>query len=110
MEGINCSRKDMGTGWVWYELSPYPEEDVIVGISLGFNSGKLEQVSLSDHHTRYGSGWESWSEQNEVMRAESIGNWLSRKGFPSGSYSWGMVWSGYDSKGGFGSAVVRLAT
>lgn len=110
LNGFNCSRIDMGTGWVWYQLPVYQEEDVIVGIGLGFNSGHLQQISVSDTHEKSGLGWENWSEQQEILRAESIGNWLARKGFPPGSYSWGVVSSGYDPKSGFGAAVVRFAT
>jgi hypothetical protein len=110
LAGIDCPRNDMGTGWVWYQLPAYQEDDVLVGIGLGFNLGKLAQVSLSDTDNKFGSGWENWSEEKEKLRAKSIGKWLSRKGFPSGHYAWGVVWCGYDAKGGFGAALVQLAT
>jgi hypothetical protein len=109
LAGIDCPRNDMRTGWVWYQLPAYQDGDVTVGIALGFNLGKLEQVSLSDTHNKFGTGWDNWSEQKEKLRAKSIGDWLSRKGFRVGSHSWGSVWCGYDAKGGFGAALVQLA-
>jgi hypothetical protein len=110
LAGFDCPRNDMRTGWVWYQLPAFQEDDVLVGIALGFNLGKLEQVTLSDTHNKFGSGWDDWSEQKETLRAKSIGDWLSRKGFPSGSYAWGVVWCGYDPRGGFGAAFVQIAT
>jgi hypothetical protein len=102
-------RTDMHTGWVWYRLPTFTESDLVIGISLGFNSGALEQVSLSDTHPKYGTSWNAWSEEQELLRAKQIGSWLAGSGFAPGTYSWGTIWAGYDAKGGFGHAVVRYA-
>ena len=102
-------RTDMQTGWVWYRLPTFAEFDLVIGVSLGFNSGALEQISLSDTHPKYGTNWSSWSEERELVRAEQIGSWLADQGFAAGTYPWGSIWAGYDAKGGFGHAVVRYA-
>lgn len=102
-------RTDMHTGWVWYRLPTFAESELLIVISLGFNSGVLEHVSLSDTHPRYGTSWNDWSEEKELLRARQIGSWLTGKGFASGTYSWGVIWAGYDAKGGFGHAAVQYA-
>lgn len=102
-------RTDMHTGWVWYRLPTFVESDLVIGISLGFNSGVLEHVSLSDTRPEYGTSWNDWSEEKELLRAKKIGSWLAGQGFSSGTYSWGVIWVGYDAKGGFGHAVVQYA-
>lgn len=103
------SKRDMGNGWVWYQLPPYTDGEVMVHISLGFNQGVLTHVQLSDGHPRYGATWAEWSEGSERQRASSIGAWLTNMGFPAGTYTWGTVWYGYDSKGGTGSALVTYS-
>lgn len=100
----------MNTGWVWFQLPTFPDGEIIVGVSLGFNCGKLEQITLSDVHPKYGTSWNDWSEKQECLRAEQIGSWLASKGHPPGSHSWGTVSAAYDAKGGSGSAGVRFAT
>ncbi|MBD8874653.1 hypothetical protein [Rhodanobacter sp. DHB23] len=100
---------DMHTGWVWYRLPAFAESNLVIGVSLGFNSGVLEQVSLSDTHPKYGTNWNTWSEERELARAEQIGSWLAGNGFAPGTYPWGSIWAGYDAKSGFGHAVVRYA-
>jgi hypothetical protein len=105
--GRDARRTDMHTGWVWYRLPVFRDDGIMVGIALGFNSGMLEQISLSDVDPKFGTGWSEWSAEKEQQRANSIGNWLDGKGFPARSYDWGEVWAGFDSKGGFGSATVR---
>ncbi len=77
-----------------------------MSISLGFNNGILERVGIADAHPRYGVSWDEWSEERQRQRALSIGTWITKLGFPKGSYLWGSVWYGYDSKGGSGSALV----
>jgi len=99
----------MLTGWVWYRLPVFIDEGITVGIALGFNGGTLEQISLSDVDPKFGTGWSEWSEEKEKQRAESIGNWLTGKGYRTGAYEWGGVWAGFDPKGGFGTATVRYA-
>jgi hypothetical protein len=108
MPAVEASTSDMGTGWVWYRLPAFPDADVSVVVSLAFNRGVLEEISLADASPRYGANWNDWSEERERARAASIGAWLSARGFPAGSYSWGQVWWGYDAKGGGGSAAVRF--
>ncbi len=98
----------MGTGWAWYSLPRFEDRAVVVSITLGFEGSRLSQLELLDGNPKFGIGWDNWSEQNEKLRADSIGGWLTAQGFPSGRYTWGEVWSGYDPRGGFGSAGVRF--
>ena len=100
--------RDMRTGWVWYRLPAFEDSGVLVSISAGFNLGVLEMLLLSDSSSKYGSSWDDWSEARERDRAASITKWLSAKGYSSGQYGWGSVWSGYDPKGGSGCASIRL--
>lgn len=108
--GQDLQREDMGTGWVWISLPRFQDGEVLVAISLGFNRGRLELISLTDADPRFGKSWDDWSEAQERLRGESIGRWLAGRGYPSGSYPWGTVWSGYDAKGGFGTASIRYTT
>lgn len=103
------SKRDMGTGWVWYSLPPFEDGEIIVAISLGFNLGTLGMIGLADAHDKFGTSWSEWSEDKERARASSIGSWLTKRGIGAGNYSWGSVWVGYDPKGGGGSATVRLS-
>lgn len=107
---ISCSRRDMGTTWVWYQLPTFQDGEILVAIALGFRAGKLVQLSLSDANPKFGDSWSTFSEHQERLRAQSIGAWLASKRLFVGTYSWGSVWAGFDPKGGFGSAVIRLAT
>jgi hypothetical protein len=100
----------MRTGWVWYQLPPVSDGTVVVGISLGFNLGRLEMIQLTDTDKTYGANWRQSSEEGERSRAESISRWLNAKGFPPGAYRWGAISAGFDPKGGFGSATVRFCS
>jgi hypothetical protein len=108
MPAVAASKSDMGTGWVWYRLPVFTDADLSVAVSLAFNRGVLEEISLADANFRYGARWSDWSEEFQRARAASIGTWLRARGFPAGTYSWGQVWWGYDAKGGGGSAAVRF--
>jgi len=100
----------MHTGWVRVQLPPFQDGEVLVALSVAFNAGVLESITLTDARPEFGANWGEWSEARERLRAESIGTWLTSKGFPAGKYPWGVVGWGYDAKGGSGSAVVRYAT
>lgn len=108
-KGQDLPHQDMGTGWVWIRLPPFPDGELVVAISLGFNRGTLEQISLSDANPKYGTSWDDWSEKQEQLRANAMGRWLTDRGYAAGSYSWGSVWAAYDAKSGSGSAGVRYA-
>ena len=101
--------RDMRTGWVWYRLPVFQDSEVLVSIAAGFHLGVLEMLLVSDSSPRFGSNWDDWSESKERDRAASISSWLSSKGYSSGEYVWGSIWSGYDPKGGSGCASIRLA-
>jgi hypothetical protein len=109
LPGVEASKTDMRTGWIWYRLPPFTDGEVVVAMSLGFNSGLLERVTLTNADVTFGGSWNEWSEEKERLRAASIGAWLRSKGFAAGTYSWGSVWAGFDAKGGSGSASVEYA-
>lgn len=98
---------DMHTGWKWYQLPVLSDGDMAIGISLGFEAGRLRQIALGEASSDLGSSWGDWSEANEQLRAERIRSWLVEKGFAPGVYHWGEIWAGFDAKGGLGGATVR---
>ncbi len=98
----------MHTGWIWYHLPLIPDAGLTIAISLGFKSGKLANINLTDADPKYETSWNDWSEEKEHLRSEKIRSWLVGKGFQIGSYPWGTVWVGFDAKGGFGSAAVTF--
>ena len=100
---------DMRNGWEWYPLPPFPDGEALVAISLGFNSGKLELITIADVNVKFGASWSDWSEEKERLRASSIGSWLKHRGISAGTYQWGSIWVGYNAKDNFGSAAVRFA-
>lgn len=106
---VETSRRDMGTGWVWYRLPVLSDGEVQVSIALGFEREVLKHIILSDSSPKFGAGWNDWTEEKEKSRAESIRRWLEVRGFAPGTYSWGSVWAGFDPKGGAGTAAVRFA-
>ena len=106
---VESTKSDMGTGCVWYSLPLYNDEDVIVEVSLGFNGGVLEMVMMTDAHNRFGKSWAGWSEKKERQRAASMELWLSKRGLNVGSYCWGSIWVGFDSKPGVGVAQARFS-
>lgn len=108
LSGVEDSRIDMGTGWVWYRLPLFPDGTTVISVSLAFHLGRLEMIQLTDTDKAYGAGWDHWSEAGERDRAESTSRWLTAKGFPPGVYRWGEIGCTFDPKGGFGSATVRF--
>ena len=108
--GRNARVLDMRTGWKWYQLPVLSDGDMTVGISLGFESGRLRQVTLGDASTELGSSWDDWSEAKEQLKADRIRDWLAVMGLAPGIYHWGEVWAGFDPKGGFGGATIRYYT
>ncbi|MDB6174154.1 MAG: hypothetical protein JWL59_3465 [Chthoniobacteraceae bacterium] len=107
-ESISIKRRDMRTGWVWYTLPSFPDAGISLIISLGFVDGFLREISIAhDDTTLYGRGWDDWSEEKEILRAENTAKWFKKKGFELGTFSWGSIWASYDPKGGFGSGGVR---
>jgi hypothetical protein len=103
--------RDVGTGWVWYRLPTFLDGTLGIGVDLGFNHGRLEQLTLfHDDPAIYGEDWSDCSEKEEKLRAETTHSWLRAKGFQIGRHSWGEVWSHYDAKSGFGAGGVRYAS
>src|SRR5690606_17793481 len=100
----------MKNSYVWYTLPTVDINGELVVFSLCFFSSRIQSLSISIANTqKYGSCWNDFSEAKEKLRAKDTEKWLSSIGYQTGKYSWGEVWAGYDSKGGFGHAVVRYA-
>jgi hypothetical protein len=107
-EFLNIHRKDMRTGWVWYQLPQFEDAGMQVGISLAFLHGTLKELSVCDLNADlYGKGWDEMTEEKERLRAANTAKWLERRGYPPDRYDWGEVWASYDPKGGTGSGGVR---
>lgn len=100
-------RRDMGTGCVWYSLPKLSSGCYHISMSLCFQSGSLDSISIALDDPDSGSGWSDWSEEKERTRVDQTKALLTAQACPPGTYPWGEVWAAYDSKGGFGSAGVR---
>ena len=106
----DVNKRDMGNGYVWYTFPESEIESEIVIFSLCFFEGAIQSLSISlSNPELYGGGWDEFSETKEKARAKDTEKWLSSIGYKTGKYSWGEIWVGYDSKGGFGNAVVQYA-
>lgn len=101
-----CTKSDMKTGYVWYS---YPEVEIDrspVCVALCFFGSQLETISLALTDSKYGTGWNDWSEEKERQRAKDTSKLLEKFGFHDGNYGWGCIWSGFEPKGGSGSTVI----
>jgi hypothetical protein len=104
----NVHPRDIGNGYVWYWLPPTAIDNLNVVFGVCFFEGKLQSVNISLSNPEiYGGGWDDFSEAKEKLRAQHTAEWLAKRGYKLGEFDWGSIWSGYDSKGGFGHAVVR---
>jgi len=105
----NLTKRDMETGWVWYDLPIGEIQGVEVHVSLCFKGGVLESISfaLKDEQL-YGSSWDDWSREKEILRGKDTAEWLKRQGYEIGSHVWGEVWAGFDEKGGSGGGGIRF--
>jgi hypothetical protein len=100
--------RDMRTGYIWYDLPTAVIEDHEICLSLCFFKSKLDMISLGIVDPRYGTTWSEMTEEKERARAAATRDWLERIGFPTGSYPWGEVWAGLDTKNGDGCGVIRF--
>lgn len=104
VEGSNV--REMGMGYTWVDLPLAEISGLNLSISVCFRDEAVESLSFSVIYAdRFGSGWNDWSEEKEQLRAKEIEKWLQKEGYPSGSYDWREVWTGFDSKGGCGIGV-----
>lgn len=83
-----------------------PEETT--SFAAYFKGEILDSIHITVVGAEYGKDWNDWSEEKEMARKLANDKWLMSVGLtPGAQYPWGSVWSGYDPKGGFSSAVVR---
>lgn len=104
-EGLKASVLVKNEAWCSFKFA-VPEESIVLAVF--FKDELLESVQLCLTGSAYGSSWQDWSEEKEMERKRANDGLLFKNGLvPGEKYSWGTVWSGYDSKGGFSSAVLR---
>ena len=104
----NVHPRDIGNGYVWYWLPAVELDNLQVLFGLCFFSGELRDINVSlSNPDLYGGSWNDFSEEKEKLRAKHTEQWLAKRGYKTGTFQWGTIWAGYDSKGGFGHAVVR---
>ena len=101
--------RDMLNGWVCYDLSAAEIQGQSVIFCICFFKENIRKINVFLANPEiYGSGWDEWSEEKELLRSEHTGEWLTSVGYEPGKYSWGEVWMGYDSKGGQGYGSIRF--
>ncbi|MFG1497325.1 hypothetical protein ABMA57_11885 [Saccharospirillum sp. HFRX-1] len=106
----DVNQRDMKNGYIWYKFPPIELNGEIVVFNLCFFQSQMQSLSISlSNPEKYGGSWSDFSESKEKLRAKDTEKWLSNIGHKVGKYSWGNIWAGYDSKGGFGHAVVSYA-
>ena len=105
LDGV--TRRDMGTGYVWYSIPCSESDPTNILFSLCFHSGILDSISLAVCDAALGSSWNDWSEDKERMRAKLTEDWLAANGYTTGSYPWGEIWAGYDPKGASGGGGIK---
>ncbi len=93
-----------------FVLGPHELAGQLFSVVLYFHGAQLWQVELSAHDGGLRASWDDWSEAQELARKRLHEAWLKRTlGRAGGTYSWGMVESVYDPKGGASSIIVRYA-
>lgn len=85
-----------------YEVGPFPAD-----LTLQFHGERLVWLVLLNTSTRFGEGWEDWSEAKEMEREAAHRAWLVASGLPPRRYRFGEVWSGYSSKDALSQIVIR---
>jgi hypothetical protein len=107
-EAISANKRDMGTGYVDYDLPISEINGANVYIRLCFHNRNIDSVTIFLANKKlYGSGWDEWSREKQILCAKHTEEWLNQLGYKTGSFSWGSVWAGFDSKGGFGCGRIR---
>jgi hypothetical protein len=101
------TKRDMGTGFVWYSLPLADLSDSRIAMSLCFHKGILDQLNIAVVTGGEKLSWDDWSEEKERTRARHTENWLSKIGYRPGKYPWGEIWAEYDPKGGVGGGGLR---
>jgi hypothetical protein len=103
--------RDMGNGYLWYDLPSADIAGQVVAISACFFKGDLVSLSFAVMNDElYGSSWADWSEPKERARAEATRRWLADVGYAVGKYAWGIVHTGTDPKTGDGGGGVRFTS
>ncbi|HEX8272814.1 MAG TPA: hypothetical protein VF615_09180 [Longimicrobiaceae bacterium] len=76
-------------------------------VSLRFHGESLTSLELVAVDARFGTSWSDWTEEKELDRCRFHDEWLeTASGLKPGRYSWGVLESRFDPKGGFSSIIV----
>lgn len=107
--GESQAERDLGNGWIWYNVRNVKVADQYFIISFGFHDDKLDQLSLvfSNSEHDLSKGWGAWSEQEERQNAVIFSNWLKAELGSEKTFGWGEVWADYDEKDGSSSIGIR---
>jgi hypothetical protein len=106
----HLTRRDVGTGWVWYGLPDIRAGRFSLAIEVSVFGGQVRSLHLVPIYEGEAPEdfWDAWSESREQSRAEDVAEWFRSRGHEPGKYSWGEVWAGFDPRSGFASGVVNF--
>lgn len=92
-----------------YVVSVPPGElgELAFVVSPLFHGPALASLNLMAIDARFGTSWSDWTEEKEQDRRRYHDEWLEGTcGLKPGRYSWGVLDSGFDPKGGFSSITL----
>lgn len=82
--------------WCSYCLAPVGVAGTRFYIMLYFHSQKLERVTLTDAHPRFGTSWADVTEEKMTQQKEQNDTWLKVWNLLPALYSWGRVENSVD--------------
>lgn len=103
-------RRDMGTGYVWYDLPSFRQGSEEIWVSLCYFKSALLSISVGMESPALPGSLHELSGTRELRRAEMIASWLDSKGWKLGRYPWGEVWAYRDPKTGDGCGGVHFGS
>jgi hypothetical protein len=98
--------RDMGTGYVWYDLPSFKYTLGEIFISLVYYGGSLCEILIWLEFTDSDES-PGQSPEREHRRVAGIGAWLTSIGYPPARYPWGVIWSCLDPKTAVGRGGVE---
>ena len=98
----------MTTGFTWYDMPEVIEDDQSVFFSICFHQNKVFEIRLCLTDDKYGTCWDDWTKENELLRKDDTEALFESLGYPIGKYDWGEVMAVYDPKSCEGKGIIRL--
>lgn len=101
--------RDLKNGYKWLDLKNIMVEGRYFIVSLCFYEHELTELNLVVRDTPFELNIDQmhFSEGRELSEQEEYERWLTKEIGTERAFSWGKVWSGYDSKGGAGTIGIR---